>query len=198
MAHPAGTPVGPGSFDKLWEALLHVPEGFVGEIVGGEIIETQRPDHPHVAATSDLGILLGGWFRFGMGGPGGWVILDEPRIRFGDDVRVTDIAGWRTIRYVEPSSGPYIVPPDWICEALSPSTARADRTDKLPLYARAGVGHVWLLDPVAQTLEVYRLENGSWVLVATHGGDAKVRAEPFDAVELDLAMVWGPTRDPAQ
>lgn len=197
MAHPAGKPVGPRSFDELWEALLDVPEGFIGEIVDGEIVETQRPDHPHVGATSDLGVLLGAWFRFGIGGPGGWVILDEPGIRFGDQLRVPDLAGWRADRFVAPESGPYVVVPDWICEALSPRTARADRTEKLPLYAQHGVRHVWLLDAVAQTLEVYRREGASWLLVATFGGGAKVRAEPFDAVELDLSMVWGPTRDPA-
>jgi hypothetical protein len=130
MAHPAGKPLGPRSFDELWEALLQVREGFVGEIVDGGIVEVQRPDYPHVAATSDLGILLGGWFRFGVGGPGGWVILDEP---------------------------------------------------KLPLDAKH-----------------YRREGTSWMLVAAHGGAAKVRAEPFDAVELDLSMIWGPTRAPPQ
>lgn len=180
------------SFDELWEALLLVPEGKVGEIVDGEIVETPRPDHPHVGALSDLGFLLGASFKFGIGGPGGWVILHEPGIRFGDDMRIPDLAGWRRERFVAPRSGPYVVVPDWICEGLSPSTARSDRTEKLPLYARHGVRHVWLLDAVVQTLEIYRLEVDHWILVATHGANAKVRAEPFDAVELDLALVWGP------
>ncbi len=184
------------SFDELWEALLHVPEGKVGEIVDGEIVEVQRPDYPHIAATSDLGGLLCAWFRFGIGGPGGWVILDEPRISFGDELRVPDLAGWRRERFSAPRTGPLAVIPDWICEGLSPSTARSDRTEKLPLYARHGVRQVWLLDALVQTLEVYRLDAGRWVLVGSYGGDAKVRADPFDAVELDLALIWGPPQPP--
>jgi len=84
--------------------------------------------------------------------------------------------------------------PDWICEVLSPGTTAEDRTAKLPLYARHRVGHVWLLDPLEQTLEVYRLHGDGWLLVTTFGADAKARAESFDAVELDLTLVWGAKR----
>jgi len=52
--------------------------------------------------------------------------------------------------------------------------------------AREGVGHRGLLDPLARTLEIYRLEDGQWVVVATHGGDDGVRAEPFEAVRLAM------------
>lgn len=172
-----------------WDDLDQVPEGYIGEIVGGEIVVAPRPNEPHAHATSDLGVLLGGPFRLGIGGPGGWVFRDEPRIRFGEDIRVPDLAGWQAARWgTPPRKGPLTVTPDWICEVLSPSTAADDRTVKLPLYARAAVRHVWLIDPDARTLEVLRLEGSSWLLAATFGGDARVRAEPFDAVELDLSL----------
>lgn len=61
----------------------------------------------------------------------------------------------------------------------------------MPLFAREGVAHLWLLSPGARTLEVYRLADGRWLLLGTHEGNAVVRAEPFDAVELDLAPLWG-------
>jgi Uma2 family endonuclease len=150
---------------------------------------------PHAMAATDLSGLLTGWFRFGNGGPGGWRIVFEPRIRFGDEIRVPDVAGWRAERFVAPDTGPATVIPDWVCELLSPRTKRSDRIEKLPLYAHHGVKHVWLVDAAVQTLEIYRLQGESWILVATHGGDDKVRAGPFDAVELDLTMVWGPKRD---
>ena len=180
------------SFDELWDALEDVPEGFTGEIVGGTVRMNPRPGPPHIEASSGLGALVTGAFRFGIGGPGGWVILDEPRIRFGNECRVPDIAGWRRERYARPEAGPYVVVPDWICEILSKSTAVEDRTEKLPLYAKHGARHVWIVDAVAQTLEVLRLEEGRWIVAQTFGGDAKVRAEPFDAIEIDLALVWGP------
>jgi Uma2 family endonuclease len=195
VAATAVPPTKRRSFDELWRDLDLVPEGYTGEIVDGEITTMPRPDPPHLAVSSDLGVLLGSWFRFGIGGPGGWILLDEPRIRFGDEVRVPDLAGWRVAGYVAPTEGPYVVIPDWLCEVLSPSTARSDRTKKMPLYAKHRVGHVWLIDPVIQTLEVYRLQGETWGLVRTYGADEKVRAEPFDAVELDLSMIWGPKRD---
>jgi hypothetical protein len=184
------------SFEELWKALLDVPEGDSAEIVGGTIRTHPRPGAPHLEASSGLGVLLGGPFQFGFGGgPGGWVILDEPRIRFGDDCRVPDLAGWHKVRYARPvDSRPYEVMPDWVCELLSRSTAVEDRTEKLPLYAKHGIRHAWVIDAIAQTLEVLRLEAGSWVLAQTFGGDAKVRAEPFEAIEIDLALIWGPRR----
>ena len=80
--------------------------------------------------------------------------------------------------------------PDWLCEVLSPSTARLDRARKMRVYAREGVGHLWLLDPLARLLEVYRLDGEHWVLVATYAGDDAIRAEPFDALALTMRRWW--------
>lgn len=77
---------------------------------------------------------------------------------------------------------------------VSPGTARLDRVLKLPIYAREGVGHAWLVDPLERTLEVFRLESGGWRLAGAYGDDALVRAEPFEAFELDLLHLWGESR----
>lgn len=60
----------------------------------------------------------------------------------------------------------------------------------MPVYAREGVTNLWLVDPLVQTLEAFRLENGRWVVLGTWTGDARVRVEPFEAVELELAALW--------
>lgn len=80
--------------------------------------------------------------------------------------------------------------PDWVCEVISASTEAIDRGRKRRIYRREGVGHLWLLSPELRTLEVYRLENGRWTEVETYEGDAVVRAEPFEAIELPLAALW--------
>ena len=80
--------------------------------------------------------------------------------------------------------------PDWCCEVLSPSTARHDRLQKMRIYAREGVRHLWLVDPLARTLEVFRLEGERWLLLATHADDERVRAEPFEAAQLEIARWW--------
>ena len=52
------------------------------------------------------------------------------------------------------------------------------------------LAHLWIVDPILRTLEVYRLEDARWIVASTHGGTDAVRAEPFDAVELRLARWW--------
>ena len=180
-----------------WDALLEVPEGYVGEIIAGELVVSPRPGARHTRVASSLGVFLGGSFGFGMGGPGGWVILDEPYIAFGEDIRVPDLAGWRVERYAEPERGPFTVIPDWIGEVLSPSTTHIDRGEKLDIYLQHGVGHVWLIDPAAHTLEVFRAREHAWMRVKAFTKPERVRAEPFDAIELDLALLWSPPGQPA-
>jgi Uma2 family endonuclease len=173
--------------------LAALPENMVGEIIDGELYTQARPAGPHTVAASALGMFIGPPFGYGRGGPGGWVILDEPELHLGSDpdVLVPDLAGWRRERLPEvPSTVEITVAPDWICEVLSPSTAAKDRAKKLRIYAREGVKHAWLVDPDPKTVEVYRLESEHWVLLMTYAGDEKVRAEPFDAIELELAHLW--------
>ena len=136
-------------------------------------------------------MLIGGPFDHGIGGPGGWWILDEPELHLGPDVLVPDLAGWRRSRMPEVPNVPFsTLAPDWVCEVLSPSTTTLDRTKKLDIYAREHVGHAWLVDPIARTLEVLRREDGRWLIRATHAGSDVVRATPFGEVDLDLRGLW--------
>ena len=174
-----------------YEDVLNAPEHMVAEILDGELLLFPRPARPHSAASSALGEELGPPFKRGRGGPGGWLILDEPEFHFGEDVLVPDLAGWRRERMPTiPDVVGFELAPDWICEVLSPSTRVMDRNDKLPIYAREHVAHVWLVDPLAQTLEVLKLEADQWQLTATYRDDAVIRPEPFDAVELQLGLLW--------
>jgi len=168
-----------------------LPEDVVAHIVDGDLVVHPRPDPPHTEAASELGWMLVGPFRHGVNGPGGWVILDEPKILFGSQLLIPDLAGWRKEHFPSIRKGPYTVGPDWVCEILSPSTRRFDRSTKLPIYARAGVSHALILDPDVQTLEVLRLHEGRWLITDVFEGRGKVRAEPFEAIELDLSLVWG-------
>ncbi|MCK6528610.1 Uma2 family endonuclease [Myxococcota bacterium] len=175
-----------------YEDLLAVPDRFVAQILDGELVTLPRPSLDHGEAAWGLTAALDGPFRRGRGGPGGWWILAEPEVHLGTDVVVPDLAGWRRDKVPERPRGAYATAaPDWVCEILSPSTQHIDRVRKLRIYAREAVGHAWLIDPQARTLEVYRRGGGFWSLVATHGGDETVRAEPFDAVELPLSLLWG-------
>lgn len=163
----------------------------IAQIVDGTLELHPRPAGPHSNAASLLGGELHNPFRRGRGGPGGWIILDEPELHLGRNVLVPDLAGWRRERMSEiPENAFFTLAPDWICEVLSPSTARLDRGPKLEIYAEHGVGHAWLVDPATRMLEVYRLEGTRWLRLGVHSRDDVVRAEPFDAVPLELANLW--------
>jgi Uma2 family endonuclease len=174
-----------------YEDLVKVPDHLVAEILDGELHVTPRPAPRHAGASSGIGGLLWGPFDRGRGGPGGWRILFEPELHLSADVLVPDLAGWKRERLPAlPEEAYFALAPDWVCEVLSPSTASTDRVKKLSIYAREQVRHAWLVDPLAKTLEVLRLENGRWSIVATHADLDVVRAEPFDAIELDLSLLW--------
>ncbi|MBM4259233.1 MAG: Uma2 family endonuclease [Deltaproteobacteria bacterium] len=176
-----------------YEDLLKVPDILVAEILDGELFTSPRPAFPHAQAPSALRGALDPFDRRigGPGSPGGWWILFEPELHLGPDVLVPDLAGWRREQVpVLPNVAYFDVAPDWVCEIVSPSTARVDRVRKVPAYARAGVSHLWLIDPLQQVLEVFRLEDRRWVLMSTHGSTETVRVEPFDALELDMSRWW--------
>ena len=180
-------------FDRpaTYEDLAALPDIVVAEILDGELYSSPRPAPRHAVAGSSVGGQLVRPFHDGVGGPGGWWILYEPELHLNRDVLVPDWAGWRRSRMPRvPETAYFPLAPDWICEVLSPSTATIDRAKKLRIYAREQVAHAWLIDPLARTLEVLRLENGRWTILGTHAGTEIVRAEPFTEIDLDLASLW--------
>jgi len=181
-----------GSKRKVtYEDLETVPPNCVGEIVDDELYVSPRPAMPHGRAASRLGMLLGSPFDLGERGPGGWLIVDEPELHLGNDALVPDLAGWRRERMLEmPHTAAVTLAPDWVCEVLSPSTAVLDREKKMKAYAREGVSHLWLVDPLQQSLEAYRLEGRRWNQQGQWSGGVTVRAEPFEVLPLKLATLW--------
>jgi Uma2 family endonuclease len=174
-----------------YEDLMAVPDTLVAEILDGELVTHPRPAAPHARSASRLGMILGGPFDLGQGGPGGWLILYEPELHLRSDVVVPDLAAWRRERMPEmPHTAAFELAPDWACEVLSPSTASVDRTVKMDIYAREQVAHLWLVHPVDRTVEAYGLEAGRWIVAGTWRDDARARIEPFGAIELDLATLW--------
>lgn len=174
--------------------ILSLPENLVGEIVFGALYTHPRPAPRHGAAASELQTELSLPFRRGTGGPGGWIFLVEPELHLGEHVVVPDIAGWRRERLTPfPDTAFITTPPDWLAEILSPSTAKLDRTDKMAVYAEFGVKHLWYVDPLAQTLEVFALrEDGLWLVAATFKEADPVSAPPFEVHTFPLNNLWVP------
>ena len=172
------------------------PATMTAEILGGQLSLLPRPRPRHSRASGRLLGAVDGPFDRGRDGPGGWFFLIEPELHLGarPDVLVPDLAGWRRERlgddFLDDDATHLDVAPDWVCEVLSPSTEKVDRGRKLAIYHREGVGHAWLVSPALRTLEVYRRADVGWLLLEVFEGDASMRAEPFDAVPLDLGALW--------
>ncbi|HET8798083.1 MAG TPA: Uma2 family endonuclease [Thermoanaerobaculia bacterium] len=175
-----------------YEDLLKVPDTMVAELIDGELFVSPRPGGPHTNAASNVGFFLGPPYQWGRGGPGGWWILDEPEIHFRHNVLVPDLAGWRRERMpMFPKDHVFSIVPDWVCEVVSPSSGRLDRLKKMPIYAREGVDHAWIIDPDQQTLEAFQRQDDKWI-VSVYGEEPLVRVPPFDEIEIDLTLIWGP------
>ena len=179
--------------NDLYAELEALPEHLTGEIINGRLYTQPRPVSRHALAESSLGGELYGPYHRGRGGPGGWWILIEPEIHFIRDteVLVPDLAGWRRERMPRlPRDHRFEIVPDWVCEILSPSTARKDRVAKMPVYARYGVPYLWLVDPLAHTLEAFALRDGRWTVIGLFQEQDAVSVEPFQEIALELGALW--------
>ncbi|MBC7793271.1 MAG: Uma2 family endonuclease [Clostridia bacterium] len=180
--------------NATYDDLVALPVNVVGELIDGDLIVSPRPAGPHSQAASTLGMDLGSPFQRGRGGPGGWWILDEPELHLAHNVLVPDVAGWHRQSMADvPADHRFTIRPDWLCEVLSPSTASFDRIRKMRLYAAAGIQHVWILDPLSRSLEVYRLNGPDWLRIQSFSAetsDTLCRVEPFEQIELELPAFW--------
>ena len=178
---------------------MQVPDHLVAEIIDGELFTSPRPSTPHARAYSVIGQDLAPFDRRPGSPdiPGDWWILAELELHFADDVLVPDLAAWRRERMLAIPNAAFItLAPDWVCEVISPSTGRIDRSRKMGVYAREAVRYLWFVDPLARTLEVYRLEGARWIVASTHGGDEVVHAAPCDALAIGLDRWWLDDTDP--
>ena len=177
--------------EATYADLEAVPPHLVAEILDGKLFTHPRPAPRHGAAATALSAELTGPFQRGRGGPGGWVFIVEPELHLGRNVVVPDIAAWCTNRMTAiPETAWIDLVPDWICEVLSPSTASLDRGRKRRIYAKAGLQHLWLLEPIEEQLEVFELSNGKWLLFDTFENDAEVAAPPFKVAPFPLTVLW--------
>lgn len=189
-------PARPVARRATYQDVLDAPPRFIAEVLDGKLHLQPWPSIPHQGALTELGVDLGSTVGR-RGPPDGWVILDRPELHLGPaddlDILVPDLVGWRLSRLPKPPATAFItLAPDWVCEVLSPGTEVRDRTLKLQIYAREGVGHLWFVSVQTRHIEVYRLDPESrlWTLLGTAHGDAKVRFAPFEEVELELSRLW--------
>ncbi len=174
-----------------YEDVLAVPPHMVAELLDGRLVTHPRPAPRPSVAASMLGVVLGGPFQLGAGGPGGWWVIFEPELHLGEDVLVPDLAGWRREQMPRlPETAWFDRAPDWACEVLSPSTRRHDKGEKRDIYARHGVRHLWHVDAAERLLETFELSGDQWLLLRTWRDDEEVAAPPFAVAPFKLGVLW--------
>jgi Uma2 family endonuclease len=180
------------SFDDLYRQIEALPEGITGEVLEPGVLRTMpRPGSAHRWAATWCTDSLRGSNRV-LRGTGWWIEVEAEIRLLRDRLVVPDLSGWRVERVPElPRENPITVIPDWCCEVLSPSSMRADRVLKLPIYVAAGVEWVWLVDPAARMFEVFRTVDGRAVLTLSAGADDVIAPPPFQT-EIALEAWWLP------
>ncbi len=175
-----------------YQDILDAPPHMRAELIDGRLHLQPRPAKRHTFSASGLGSELS--HRFRKRGSDGWWILYEPELHLDAQVLVPDLVGWRrsTTPDFDWDVAYYEERPDWVCEVLSPSTARHDRIVKLDIYHSAQIPWVWLVDPVAETVEVYKWSEQGWLRTQTAEGRRSVNLSPFEAEALDLDVIWPP------
>jgi Uma2 family endonuclease len=178
------------------EDLLAQPADAAVEVIGGSLVEKAAPTAEHGDAQLGLGEVLRRNFhrRSGGGGPpGGWWILTEVDVEIErHEIYRPDLVGWRRARMPErPLGRPIRTRPDWVCEVLSSSNAHNDVVTKFQVFQRNAVPHYWLVDPEREVLTVYRYTEQGYLVALQADRKQTVRAEPFDAIELRVGLLFG-------
>ncbi len=165
------------------------------ELIDGELVEKAAPTFEHGRAQGHTAGALGGPFDRrvgGPGGPGGWWIATEVDVLLDGRGYRPDLAGWRRAHQPDPPrERPVTICPDWICEIVSESNRTIDTVTKLRRYHQAGVPHCWILDTAERTLTVHRHTPDGYLVALRAEAHERVRAEPFDAIELTVGALLG-------
>ena len=174
-----------------YQDVLDAPPHMVAEILEGRLCMNARPAMKHSGATTRLLSLLAPIYETGIGTTGGWWFHMEPEVHLKEHVLVPDIAAWSVQTSPAPLTDPWSsIPPDWVCETLSPSTRQMDRTGKRDVYARHSVKHLWFVDPDQRSLEAFTLRDGRFHEVGARRGEERVALPPFEAAAFPLDDLW--------
>ena len=172
-----------------------LPPDVIGEIINGALFTQPRPSVQHSFSATSLTDEVVGPFQKGRGGPGGWTFLTEPELILGPHTLVPDLVGWRKDRMprVPRTKRVENICPNWVCELLSDATEKRDRGEKRVIYAAYGVDHLWLVDPRVCSVEVFQRQDRQWLAIGYYTDSDKVAAPPFEAITMDLSVMWPET-----
>jgi Uma2 family endonuclease len=169
-----------------WAAL---DEDEPGELVDGHLVAEEVPDFDHESIVMWLAAAFYGWVV----PRGGFVFGSESKYAVGPKRgRKPDVSVYLPGSPAPPRQGLGRVPPDIMVEVISrsPSDARRDRIEKPVEYASFGVRFYWLIDPSAETLEIYELQSAGGYLRIVGASKGVIEAPGCPELRLDLDALW--------
>lgn len=162
------------------------------ELMDGEIVPRASPRARHSRGQLRVARAIGS-----LDGPDdadtGWWLLIEPdwRVHLHTLLR-PDLAGWRRERLPELPEGVLDLPPDWVCELVSPGHEAHDLQRKAAIYLAHEVPWYWVAFPEGGVLQVLKNAGATWTVHATLARGQKARVPPFEEIELDLDDLFLP------
>ncbi|MEN9262226.1 MAG: Uma2 family endonuclease [Thermostichus sp. HHBFW_bins_43] len=165
-------------------------EGIRYEIIDGELLVTRSPHHKHQHLAGRIFSLLDQWsLSTGLGEPS---IM--PGLIFSDSDNVCPDVVWvshQRLLQIQDEAGHFCGAPELVVEVLSPGKANEDRDRlaKLKLYSVQGVQEYWIVDRLAQRIEIYRRRSAQLVLVETRLAQDRLSSPllpGFDCAVSDL------------
>ncbi|MCL2640226.1 MAG: Uma2 family endonuclease [Phycisphaerales bacterium] len=171
------------------------PPGIRLELVHGKIYLCSKHDHSYehcyartqlqcilanLIYENDLGAIVGDYD----------VILDNANVRRPDIIFIAK----ENLHRLDPKKHGIRFPPDLCVEIISPGSATMDQTDKFDLYAKSGVPHYWLVDPLHRTFTAYSLTRKRYFKTTSGTTNDTVSALPFAEQSIPLSRLWVPER----
>ncbi len=165
-------------------------EGYIYELINGEIMKRTSPNLVHQDASMMLSIHLGTFIAAHNLGKLYAAPTDVYLSKMADLV-VPDLSFVPTANaaYLQPS-GYILGVPDLIVEILSKGTHQVDRGDKMRLYKRYGVKEYWLADPIKKSIEVHVLEDSEYILKSYAEEFGEIKSWVLSGFSLEVAKIF--------
>jgi Uma2 family endonuclease len=160
-------------------------DGLRYEVLEGAIYMTPAPSTLHQFASKRLQRML----ETALEADGTQLVFDAPIdviLSDADVVQPDLVVAARTQLSTRGVEGPPLL----IVEILSPSRRDYDRLTKASRYAAFRIGHSWIVDPDARTLEGFALEGNAYQLQVAGGGRETLVLAAFDNLTLPLSDLW--------
>jgi Uma2 family endonuclease len=177
-----------------WSDYQQLPDDERWEIVGGEIFDmSPAPSTRHQSIAIELSFQVVSFFK---GKPCKPFIAPTVLKLSDEDVVQPDLMVVCDKDQIKPSHVEGA--PALVVEILSPYTQAYDRKQKMGLYARAGVGEVWLITPFPPSIEVFLLDGATYRFIEMYEIVDTLISPSFQGLELDLKAVFDFPLEPGE